>query len=167
MTTTKSNGRADAIGNGRESGVPNGNGGLGLLTLRVPASLGYRLDEAVDRRPLSYGEKEALVGLLRDGEPRTRYAAAYVAMKLGITEALPVMEEAVDKRRENNESVLEMFKTAISQLGQMGRSGSLPAPEAQVMTLLRMREGNDGPERVLADIVIQKADIKYGMITSY
>lgn len=167
MTTTKSRDRADAIVEGGKPTNRTARDGLGLLELRVPASLGYRFDEAIDRRQLRCGEKEALVTLLTDAEPQTRYAAAYVAMKLGITEAVPVMDEALEKRHEANESVRELFRCAISQLRQMERSKTLPAPETQLMMLLQMREGNDSPERVLADIVIRKADIKYGMVASF
>ena len=161
MTTTKSRGRADASSQG--TGQPRSEE-LRLLQRDVPGSMGYTPNKR-DARPLRPGEKERLVGLLSGGEPETRYAAAYVVMALGIMEAVPLMAEALEKRREENDSVREIFKSAIRILEQMKKSGKLPKPEGQLMKLLQMREGSDEQERLFAQIIIERADIKYGTAT--
>jgi hypothetical protein len=139
----------------------------------APGLLEYRYDEIIDGRPLRPGELEGVLALLGgSGEPEgrskdeARCAAAYVAMGLGLTKAVPAMKKALEGRIASPH-VRHAFEFAVRCLETMQENGALPQEGEQLITLLRMRNSAEPAERRFAELVLEKADIKYGTVTGW
>jgi hypothetical protein len=146
---------------------------FGLPRSRAPASpLEYRYHEVVDARPLRPGEKVRLFALIRGSginrkdEHEERCAAAYVAAGIGLVDALPVLKEELEKGIYSRH-VEFTFRFAVGCLEAMQENGEVPSQGQQLINLLRMRDSDEPAERRYADIVLRKADIKYGTVTSW
>lgn len=141
---------------------------------KAPGPLGYEPHELIDGRPLRPGERERLLSMLQNksalqwdqGQNEERCAAAYVCACLGIREAIPIIRRM---KAESPESphVAFAFEFASACFMIMEMHGSFPERGGQLMRLLEMRESANPAERRFAQIVLEKAGIKYGTITSW
>jgi hypothetical protein len=141
---------------------------------RAPGYLEYRYIEEIDRRPLRPGEMMRLTALIRGDSYReqdmqsveARCAAAYVAAKIGLDEAIPVLKQALS--RDIPEPLVKYaLRYALDCLDGMVERGTVPDKELQVKNLLDMRDSAIPAERRFADIILEKALIRYGTITSW
>jgi hypothetical protein len=141
---------------------------------RAPEFLEYRYIEEIDRRPLRPGEMLRLMALIRgDGyrgqdmdSVEARCAAAFVAARVGLDEAVPVLREAL-----SHDIPEPLVKYALMYahecLSGMIERGTVPDRDLQLKNLLRMRDSAIPAERRFADIVLEKAAIMYGTVTSW
>ncbi len=141
---------------------------------RAPGPLDYQCDEIIDGRRLHAGEMLRLCAIIRgdsycendNDSAETRCAAAYVAAKLGLADAVPVLRKALDKGVPD--PIVEFALVfALNGITLMQTEGTLPEPDTQLMALLRMRESLEASERRFADIVLERAAIRYGTIASW
>ncbi len=141
---------------------------------RAPGFLGYQPIEEIDRRPLRPGEMMRITALIRgDGyreqdmdSVEARCAAALVVARVGLEEALPALRDALS--RDITEPLVRCTLTyALECLSGMVARGTVPEKELQLKRLLRMRDSVIPIERRFADIVLEKADVKYGTVTSW
>lgn len=132
---------------------------------RVPP-LDYRYDELVDGRALRPGEKELVLDMLRGGDAEGRCAAAYICLRLGIAEAKAVMRGALAAGVES-EHVKCSFEFCSMCLAMAEEHGTGPKPAEQLMILLKLRNSGDNVEMRFAKLVLERADIKYGTLTSW
>ncbi|MBU0532964.1 hypothetical protein KKB44_05725 [Candidatus Micrarchaeota archaeon] len=138
---------------------------LKLAAARAPEPLGYKYDQMIDGRELHYGEKARLLTLLRLSKPEeneTRCAVAYIAAGIGLTEALPILKKELE--RELPPYVNCAFEFAVYYLENMGDKFD---KRRQLEILLRMCESEEAGERRFAHLVITRANIKYGTVTSW
>jgi hypothetical protein len=141
---------------------------------RAPGFLGYAVIGEIDRRPLRPGEMMRITALIRGDNYReqdmdsveARCAAALVAARVGLDEVLPVLRDALS--REIPEPLVKCsLAYAHECLSGMAARGTVPDKDLQLIHLLRMRDSVIPIERRFADIVLEKADVKYGTITSW
>jgi hypothetical protein len=141
---------------------------------RAPGPPDYRYDELIDARPLRAGEMLRVLAIIRgdryrENDPESaeeRCAAAYVAAKLGLAEALPVLRKAAASGIPD--PVVEYaIIFALECIVGMEKAGAIPGRGSQLLSLLRMRESNEPAERRFADIVLDKAAIRYGTLASW
>jgi len=125
----------------------------------------YEASELIDGRALRPGEKERVIGMLKQRSVLSRCAAAYVIGRLGLEEAMPALIGAM--RRTGSQTVRCMMEFAIASIDIKREFDCFPEREDELMDLMRMRLSRSPEESRFADIVIRKADIKYGTITSW
>jgi hypothetical protein len=129
-------------------------------TKRHPPKLHHANIEMYDSRPLLLKERKSLLALLQPGhDDETRCAAAHVILRLGIEEAGPLMKGL---RAQAPPIVQSAFDLAIRFMKRMETRSEIPHPGEQLGVLMVMRNSDKSAERHYADIVLQKADIKYG-----
>ncbi|MFH0884235.1 MAG: hypothetical protein V1861_00825 [Candidatus Micrarchaeota archaeon] len=141
---------------------------------RAPGLLECQHDMIVAHRALRPGEIMRIVSLIRgDGyreqemdSVEARCAAAYVAARIGLVDAIPVLRRAIDGDCEEP-IVKNALIFALECLEMMRRSGTVPEKGRQIINLLKMRDSVIPVERRFADIVIEKADVKYGTVSSW
>lgn len=141
---------------------------------KAPGLHDYEMCELIDGRNLRLGEKEKVLELLRNKsgmqwereQNETRVAAAYVCIRLWLSEAGDIIREELEKGIESPH-VRFMFEFAARSFEIQGELGGSGNPEYQLLRLLEMRNSQDAGERKLAEIVIAKADIKYGTVVSW
>jgi hypothetical protein len=126
-----------------------------------PPKLGEQVSmDMFHSRPLRSKEKTALLDLLQPGhDDETRCAAAQVILRLGIEEAIPIMNEL---RAAAPPIVRSAFQLATRFMKGMKSRSCTPLPEEHLGVLMVMRNSNESLDRHYADIVLQQADIKYG-----
>ncbi len=143
---------------------------LGAGLRREPPRFDYEIIEEIDRRPLRPGEKERVIALIRGDGPeadeQTRCAAAFVAIKLGILDALPAMRDSLE-RGTSSEHVRGSFEFASMCLEIMKRNGQAPPESDQLLILLRMCGSGETVERMYGQLVVERAEIKYGTLVSW
>lgn len=141
---------------------------------KAPDLLDYQRHEMIDGRPLRPGEKERLLSLLQgesdlqwdQEQNEARCAAAYACVKLGIKEALPIIQKMIADPIESPH-VLFAFEFAVACFRIMEEHDIYPERGRELMSLLEMRDSEDLGERRFAQLVLEKADIKYGTFTSW
>jgi hypothetical protein len=140
----------------------------------APRALGYHYDEIIDGRPLRPGEMMRIVSMIRgDGyrendmeSVEARCAAALVAARIGLDEAIPSLRGALSKEIPDP-LVKGALAYALGCLCGMVARGTVPCKGHQIKKLLEMRDSAIPAERRLADIVIEKAAIRYGTVSSW
>jgi hypothetical protein len=125
----------------------------------------YEVDELIDGRALRPGETERIVAMLSYKSVHARCAAAYIIARLGIGEALPELRKGLKKTKSS--TVSYMFELALSCLQIQEQCNCRPEKSVQLLTLMKLRTSGNEEEAKFADIVLKRADIKYGTITSY
>lgn len=141
---------------------------------RAPRFLEYKPIEHVDDRALRAGEMMRITAMLRgdayrENDPEsqeTRCAAAYVAAKIGLMDAIPVIAEAIS-RGVADPVVKSALMHAHFVLSGMEERDSAPKKDDQLVNLLKMRNSAVVVERRFAEIVLEKAAIQYGTLTSW
>lgn len=141
---------------------------------RAPRQLGYHYDEIIDGRALRPGEMMRIIALIRGDSFReqemesveARCAAAFVAARIGLDDAIPALRNALSK--DTLEPLVKYALVyALECLSGMVARGTIPGRGHQLKKLLEMRDSVIPAERRLADIVLEKADVKYGTVTSW
>jgi len=141
---------------------------------RAPRQLGYHYDEIIDGRALRPGEMMRVISLIRgDGfrgqdmeSVEARCAAAFVAARIGLDGAIPALRGALAKGIPDP-VVKDALAYALGCLSGMVARGTIPGKGHQLKKLLEMRDSVIPAERRLADIVIEKAAIRYGTVSSW
>jgi hypothetical protein len=141
---------------------------------KAPGLHDYEMHEMIDGRPLRLGEREKVLELLENKsgmqwdnkQNETRVAAAYVCVRLGLNEAGKIMRAELERGIESPH-VRFMFEFALKSFEVAEEFGtSIPAGR-QLVRLLEMRNSQLPGERRLAEIVLEKADIKFGTLVSW
>lgn len=141
---------------------------------RAPRHLGYQYDEIIDGRPLRPGEMMRIISLIRgDGfrgqdmeSVEARCAAAFVAARIGLDEAVPALRMALAKEIPDP-LIKDALTYSLGCLSGMVARGTIPGKGHQLKKLLEMRDSGILAERRLADIVIEKAGIRYDTVSSW
>jgi len=128
----------------------------------------FKAEDIENQRPLASGEKERLFRLLSvEHDEETRCAAAYVIGKLGLTREAGSLVNAAYLTCEEGSDFRFMLSFAAHCIAVMEDMGTTPPRGDQLPLLLEMRESVHGGERRFAEIVLDKADIKSGTLTSW
>jgi hypothetical protein len=125
----------------------------------------YESHELIDERALRPGEKERLIGMLREKDMLQRCAAAYVIGRLGIEEAMPELIRAMKKTR--SPTFRCMLEFAVASIDIKREYDIFPDRDEELMSLLAMRSSQKPEEAKFAQVVIEGAQIRYGTVTSW
>jgi hypothetical protein len=125
----------------------------------------YEVHEMIDGRGLRCGEKERLIGMLKERSVLRRCAAAYVIGRLGIQEAMPELIKAM--KRTKSPTVRCMLEFAVASIDIKVEFNCFPDRKDELLMLMGMRASDKPEEAKFADIVLKGADIKYGTVTSW
>jgi hypothetical protein len=147
---------------------------LRYASRKAPELHDYQMHELIDGRALRLGEKEKVLDLLKnksgmqwDNEQNEIHvAAAYVCIRLRLDEALDIIKAELEKGIESPH-VRFMFELAVKSFEITGEFEYAMKPKYQLIRLLEMRNSKDPGERKLAEIIIDKAEIKYGTVVSW
>ena len=135
------------------------------LRPRPPKPFGYEVHELIDGRALRCGEKERIMEMLGERSVLRRCAAAYVIGRLGIQEAMPDLIQAMKKTR--SPTVRCMLEFAIASIDIKREFDCFPERKDELLMLMDMRKSEKPEEAKFADVVIRRADIRYGTVTSW